>query len=127
MTDATGDFFQKLAHRHHDRRLQAIDHGSVRFDISDRGRARHWLVRIARGRIWVAQVDSPRGGDAVVEADSSVFDRIARGEAYFLTTVLRGEATVIGSPHLFATVRKLFPPPPYRHADETERSGGSHE
>ncbi|MGC4763896.1 SCP2 sterol-binding domain-containing protein [Micromonospora sp. DT46] len=110
MADATQDFFHGLARRGHDRRLRSIDEGSVRFDISRDGRTAHWLVSIEKGDIRVTE--EATGGDAVVEADRAVFDRIASGEAYFLTTVLRGEAAVAGSPRLFATVRKLFPPPP---------------
>ncbi|MGK5523064.1 SCP2 sterol-binding domain-containing protein [Micromonospora sp. URMC 107] len=110
MADATEDFFHGLARRGHDRRLRAIDEGSVRFDISREGRTDHWLVSIDKGDIRVTE--EATGGDAVVEADRAVFDRIASGEAYFLTTVLRGEASVAGSPRLFATVRRLFPPPP---------------
>ncbi|MFY1594009.1 SCP2 sterol-binding domain-containing protein [Micromonospora sp. WMMD737] len=123
MADATEDFFHGLARRGHDRRLRAIDEGSVRFDISRDGRTDHWLVSIEKGDVRVSEEET--GGDAVVEADRAVFDRIASGEAYFLTTVLRGEAAVAGSPRLFATVRKLFPPPPTSRA--TRRRGGGHE
>lgn len=124
MADATRDFFHGLSRRGHDRRLRVIDEGSVRFDISRDGRTDHWLVSIEKGDIRVSEEATATGGDAVVEADREVFDRIATGEAYFLTTVLRGEATVAGSPRLFATVRKLFPPPPA--SADTRRQGGSH-
>ncbi|MCX4390866.1 sterol-binding protein [Micromonospora peucetia] len=122
MADATQEFFDGLARRGHDRRLTAIDEGSVRFDISRDGRTDHWLVAIDRGDITVSK--QATGGDAVVEADGAVFDRIASGEAYFLTTVLRGEAAVAGSPRIFATVRKLFPPPPTSRG--SRRRGGDH-
>ncbi|MEU9507967.1 sterol-binding protein [Micromonospora sp. NPDC048170] len=122
MADATQDFFHGLARRGHDRRLTSIDEGSVRFDISRDGRTDHWLVAIDRGDITVSE--QATGGDAVVEADGAVFDRIASGEAYFLTTVLRGEAAVAGNPRIFATVRKLFPPPPASRG--TPRRGGGH-
>jgi hypothetical protein len=119
MADATQDFFHSLARRGHDRRLTVIDEGSVRFDIDRGGQVDHWLVAIEKGDITVTE--QATGGDAVVRADRAVFDRIASGEAYFLTTVLRGEAAVEGSPRLFATVRRLFPPPP---AAGTTRSRG---
>ncbi|SCL44157.1 SCP-2 sterol transfer family protein [Micromonospora citrea] len=119
MTDVTQEFFHSLARRGHDRRLTAIDEGSVRFDIARDGRVDHWLVTIAKGDVTVTE--QATGGDAVVRADRAVFDRIASGRAYFLTTVLRGEAAVEGSPRLFATVRRLFPPPP---ASGTARSRG---
>lgn len=109
MVDVTQAFFRGLAQRGHDPRLTAIYEGSVRFDISWNGHTDHWLVSIAKGDITVSE--RATGGDAVVQADRRVFDRIASGEAYFLTTVLRGEATVEGSPRLFAIVRRLFPPP----------------
>ncbi|MEU4775240.1 SCP2 sterol-binding domain-containing protein [Micromonospora sp. NPDC023644] len=123
MADATQDFFHGLARRGHDRRLRAIDEGSVRFDISREGRTDHWLVSIDKGDIRVTE--EATGGDAVVQADRAVFDRIASGEAYFLTTVLRGEASVAGSPRLFATVRRLFPPPP--SSGGPRRRGGGHD
>jgi hypothetical protein len=123
MADATQDFFRGLAQRGHDRRLTAIHQGSVRFDISRDGQVDHWLVSIAKGDITVSEQET--GGDAVVRADRAVFDRIASGEAYFLTSVLRGEATVEGSPRLFATVRRLFPPPPASLRRESR--GGGHE
>lgn len=110
MADVTADFFRGLARRKDDCRLTALHEGSVRFDITRDGQVDHWLVSIAKGDIRVTE--QATGGDAVVRADRAVFDRIASGEAYFLTTVLRGEATVEGSPRLFATVRRLFPPPP---------------
>jgi hypothetical protein len=122
MADATQDFFRGLARRGHDRRLRAIDEGSVRFDIDSDGRIDHWLVAIDKGDITVTE--QATGGDAVVRADRAVFDRIASGEAYFLTTVLRGEAAVEGSPQLFATVRRLFPPPP---SSGTTRARGGHD
>lgn len=123
MADVTQDFFRGLAGRGRDRRLTAIHEGSVRFDISRNGQTDHWLVCIAKGGITVSE--QATGGDAVVRADRAVFDRIASGEAYFLTTVLRGEATVEGSPRLFATVRRLFPPPPT--SQQTRRRGGGDE
>ncbi|MEU5948979.1 SCP2 sterol-binding domain-containing protein [Micromonospora sp. NPDC047465] len=123
MGNATQDFFRSLAQRGHDRRLTAIDEGSVRFDISRDGRVDRWLVSIDKGDITVSE--QATGGDAVVQADGAVFDRIASGEAYFLTTVLRGEATVAGSPRLFASLRRLFPPPP--RSAGTEHRGGDHE
>ncbi|MDZ5447093.1 SCP2 sterol-binding domain-containing protein [Micromonospora sp. 4G57] len=123
MADVTQDFFRSLADRGHDRRLTALHEGSVRFDISQDGQVDHWLVSIVKGDITVSE--QATGGDAVVRADRAVFDRIASGEAYFLTTVLRGEATVEGSPRLFATVRRLFPPPPA--SQETRRRRGDHE
>ncbi|BCL18115.1 SCP2 sterol-binding domain-containing protein [Micromonospora sagamiensis] len=119
MADATQDFFDSLAQRGHDPRLRAIDEGSVRFDVSQDGQVQHWLVSIGRGDIAVSE--NATGGDAVVRAERSVFDRIASGEAYFLTTVLRGEATVEGSPRIFAVIRRLFPPPP---ASRTARHRG---
>ncbi|PPA59153.1 SCP2 sterol-binding domain-containing protein [Micromonospora chalcea] len=109
MVDATEEFFQGLGQRRQ-RGLTALHEGTVRFDIAGDGSVDHWLVSIARGEVTAAR--QATGGDAVVRADRAVFDRIARGEAYFLTTVLRGEAEVEGSPRLFATVRRLFPSPP---------------
>ncbi|XTZ14404.1 SCP2 sterol-binding domain-containing protein [Micromonospora echinospora] len=120
MADATRDFFHSLARRGHDPRLKAIGAGSVRFDVSRAGQVDHWLVSIGDGDVTVSE--EPTGGDAVVRADRSVFDRIASGEAYFLTTVLRGEATVEGSPRIFAVIRRLFPPPPPSGA--RRRGGG---
>ncbi|MFC8847457.1 MULTISPECIES: SCP2 sterol-binding domain-containing protein [unclassified Micromonospora] len=109
MSDATQKFFQDLHHREHDRRLR-IASGSVRFDIGDGDQQQHWLVRMHDGTVSVAA--QATGGDAVVRTDRATFNRIASGEAYFLTAVLRGEATVEGSPRLFALVRRLFPAPP---------------
>ncbi|MFI6822811.1 SCP2 sterol-binding domain-containing protein [Micromonospora sp. NPDC050187] len=120
MADATRDFFHSLAQRGHDPRLRAIGAGSVRFDVSRHGQVDHWLVSIGDGDVTVSE--EATGGDAVVRADRAVFDRIASGEAYFLTTVLRGEATVEGSPRIFAVIRRLFPPPPPSGA--RRRGGG---
>jgi hypothetical protein len=124
MENATRDFFRSLARRGHDRRLTEIHHGSVRFDLSRDGHVDHWLVSISEGVISVSEQGT--GGDAMVRADQAVFDRIATGEAYFLTSVLRGEAAVEGDPRLFAIVRRLFPPPPASRAAR-RRSDGGHE
>ena len=124
MADATRDFFDGLSRRGHDRRLRAIDEGSVRFDISRDGRTDHWLVAIEKGDITVVRRGDGHRRRRGRRGGPGVFDRIASGEAYFLTTVLRGEAAVAGSPRLFATVRKLFPPPPA--SADARRQGGSH-
>lgn len=107
--DATEEFFEKLARRGHARRLE-INNGSVRFDITGDHRTEHWLVEMNDGDIEVSKTDV--GGDAAIQADRAVFNRIASGEAYFLTTVLRGEASVQGNPRMLAMIRRLFPPPP---------------
>lgn len=107
--DATEEFFFNLRRRGHDPRLE-IDNGSVRFDIMQDNQTEHWLVDMNGGDISVTTSDV--GGDAAVQADRAVFNRIASGEAYFLTTVLQGKASVEGNPRLLALIRRLFPPPP---------------
>lgn len=120
MVDATEEFFFNLRRRQHDPRLE-IDSGSVRFDITRDGQTEHWLVEMNKGDITVSETDA--GGDAAVQADREVFNRIASGEWYFLTTVLRGEASVEGSPRLLSLIRRLFPPPPMASARSEDRAG----
>ncbi|HEY0697045.1 MAG TPA: sterol-binding protein [Micromonospora sp.] len=109
MADPTDEFFAGLRRRGYDPFVALVD-GSVRFDISRNSETDHWLVVLRAGRVEV--VEKATGGDAVIQVDRATFNRIVSGRAYFLTTVLRGEASVTGSPSLFSLVRRLFPAAP---------------
>ena len=109
MQDATETFFQELASRGHDPRL-ANARGTLRFDLTNGGRAARWLVAIDKGDIAVSRRNAK--ADCVVRAGKGLFDDIAKGEANAFTAVLRGAMSIDGEPELLVSFQRLFPAPP---------------
>jgi putative sterol carrier protein len=106
MPDATAEFFEELAARGHDPRLNKV-RGTMRFDLTNGKRRTRWLVTIDRGDIAV----SHRNGkaDCVVRAEKAVFDGIAGGEVNAFAAVLRGVLSVEGDREMLVYFQRLFP------------------
>jgi SCP-2 sterol transfer family len=109
MGDQTDDFFE---------RLDGIDErgyfmgqsGSIRFDIRDGGRLRHWRVRSDKGRL---TVDSAAGdADCVLSTDIATMEAIVAGRQNAMAALLRGALTSHGRTALLVGFQKLFPGPP---------------
>jgi hypothetical protein len=107
MADATTEFMNKLGRRGHDPLLRKVNE-TVRFDLVN-GKTDRWLVRIANGDVTV----SHKGGaaDTVIRADKELFDRMARGEANPVASVLRGELGWEGAWKSLVSIQRLFPGP----------------
>jgi putative sterol carrier protein len=113
MTDATTEFFKELNRRHTDPTLKGVD-VRIRFDVTDDGAVRHWLVAIRDGVIEA----SPGEGEAdcVIGTDRRVTDAIVEGRVNPMAALLRGQLDVAGNPDLLILVKRLFPtlPPAQR-------------
>jgi putative sterol carrier protein len=109
VTDATTEFFQALGTRGHEPLLEKAT-GTVRFDLSNGKRTRHWLVTIRKGDVTVSQKSAH--ADCVARADTEVFDGIVRGEVNAMAALLRGTISFEGDPELPVLFQRLFPGPP---------------
>jgi putative sterol carrier protein len=98
----------ELGRRGHDPLLRKVNE-TIRFDLVN-GKTDRWLVRIENGDVTVAH----KGGaaDTVVRADREVFDRMARGKANPVASVLRGDVAWEGAWRNLVAVQRLFPGPP---------------
>jgi putative sterol carrier protein len=106
MSDATTEFFDKLAQRGHEPLLRKT-RGTVRFDLSHGGKTECRYLTIDRGDIAVSKKRS--SADGVLRADRALFDRIASGEVNPIAAVLRGELAVEGDWRLLVLIQRLFP------------------
>jgi putative sterol carrier protein len=108
MADATTEFMNELGRRGHDPLLRKVTE-TVRFDLVNGKKTDRWLVRIENGDVTV----SHKGGaaDTVVRADKELFDRMARGEANPVASVLRGDLGWEGAWKSLVAVQRLFPGP----------------
>jgi hypothetical protein len=111
MTDPTTEFFQGLAARGHEPRLEKAT-GTIRFELTNGKRTARWLVTIEKGDIDVSHKNLK--ADCVVRADKKLFDGVAGGEVNAFAAVLRGEIGVEGKTELLVLFQRLFPAPPER-------------
>jgi SCP-2 sterol transfer family len=108
MTNATTEFFERLAERSAEPSLGRTS-GSVRVDVDRDGKIEQWRVVINRGALVVS-----RSGDAaecVITATGTVFDDLATGRANALAATLRNELLIDGDPGLLVRFQRLFPAP----------------
>ena len=107
MADPTSDFFERLG-QPGGRPLGNVT-ASIRIDL-DRGGAReHWLLAIDMGNISVSRKNVR--ADAALHTDKEIFDRLVRGEASPLASMLRGLVRVEGDTELIVLFQGLFPAP----------------
>lgn len=108
VTDPAASFFEALS-RGGTHPLLTKARGSLRFEVRDGDRIRHWLIRIDRGDVSVSR---RRGAaDCVVRSEAAVLDRLTTGEINALAGFLRGELTVEGDPELLVLFQRVFPGP----------------
>jgi putative sterol carrier protein len=98
----------ELGRRGHDPLLRKVNE-TVRFDLVTGKKTERWLVRIENGDVTV----SHKGGaaDTVIRADKELFERMARGEANPVASVLRGDLGWEGAWKSLVAVQRLFPGP----------------
>jgi glycogen debranching enzyme len=109
MTDATAEFFDGLARRGHDPRLENVG-GSIRFDLAHDDRLDHWFVAIEDGDVSVSREE--READCVVRIDKPVFDRLVKGETSAVAAWLRNQVKIRGRFPLLRLFERLYPGPP---------------
>jgi putative sterol carrier protein len=121
MADSTTEFMNDLNRRGRDPLLRKVNE-TLRFDLSSGEKIDRWLVRIKNGDVTV----SHKGGAAetVIRADREVFDRLVRGEANPVASVLRGDVGWEGAWRNLVAVQRLFPGPPTAAHGQPSASGG---
>ena len=105
MTDATTRFFEELAQRGHEPRLENAS-GSLRFDIANGRATAHWFVSIDRGNVAVSR--SGDAADCTILASRTVFDGLASGKASAVAAVLRGTLSIEGDWRLLVLFRRIL-------------------
>lgn len=106
--DPTADFFDALARRGYEP-LLARASGTVRFDLVDGTRTRHWYVAVGKGDVTVSH-QSPTT-DASVRVDKAFFDDMVRGRVNATAAILRGAMVPEGDLGLLLLFQRLFPGP----------------
>ncbi len=109
MTDATSKFFDSITQPRPQPPMGDVT-ATIRVDL-DRGKAsEHWLLTVDKGNISVSSKNVK--ADAVMHTDKELFERIVRGEANAMASVLRGLITGEGDPELLVLFQRLFPGSP---------------
>jgi glycogen debranching enzyme len=109
MTDVTAEFFDALARRGYDPRLENVN-GTMRFDLAHDDRIDHWFVDIDDGNVSVSREE--RDADCVVQTDKAVFDRLVTGETISRAAWMRDQVTIHGPLSLLRLFERLYPSPP---------------
>jgi hypothetical protein len=118
MTDATAEFFQRLAGRGHEPLLEKVK-GTIRFDVVDGGRTARWLVTLDDGDVSVSRKNV--AADCVVRTERTVFGAMVSGQANAMSTYLRGRMTFEGDPELLVSFQRSLPGPATRRPSSAER------
>jgi putative sterol carrier protein len=121
MTDATTEFFDRLAERGHEQLLEKAT-GTLKFELVDGKRVDRWLLSIDKGDVTVSRKGT-RTADCTVRAQKELFDGIAGGKVNAMAAVLRGELTIVGDAELVVLLQRLFPSPPPARARRRNRAG----
>ena len=109
MSDATAEFFARLAERGHEPRLEKAK-GSIRIDLLDGKPTTRWLVTIAGGDVAVSHRNA--AADCTLWMDKGLFERLATGEVNAFAAFLRGAIEFDGDPALLLLFQRLLPGPP---------------
>src|SRR5262245_60719316 len=104
MSDTTTQFFEQLGKRGHE---PLLDHatGTIRFDIRNGKRTERWFVSVQKGDIAVSHGNG--AADAVVTADSELFESLATGKENAMAAMLRGAMVAEGRVQLLAQFQRL--------------------
>ena len=105
MPDTTSEFFDGLARRGHDSSLEKAN-GTVRFDLTDKGKTARWRVTIAKGDLSVSRENGE--ADCVIHAEKQDFEEIVAGELNPMAAMLRGKMGIQGDPELVVLFQRLF-------------------
>jgi hypothetical protein len=119
VSDATAEFFNRLARRGSTRLLRKTS-GTIRFDLQNDHGVDHWLITINNSDLQVSR--QVHDADCIIRADQALFDRMARGEVKPLAAWLRNEITSEGQFRMIVLLERIFPPPPgARHPRDFDR------
>ena len=121
MADTTTQFFEQLGQRGHE---PLLDHatGTIRFDLRQGKRTDSWFVSVKKGDIAVSHDNGH--ADAVVTADSELFEGLATGKENAMAAMLRGDIVAEGRVQLLAQFQRLLPGPPKSRRRRTRADSG---
>jgi putative sterol carrier protein len=105
MVDATAEFFEQLQTSGHEPLLDKVS-GSVRFELENGKEMDRWFVSIDRGDVHVSHRNAK--ADCTVRTRKELFDRITRGEANAMASLLRGTLAIDGNYELLVLFQRLF-------------------
>lgn len=108
-SSSAATFFDALARRGQEPLLRRAA-GTLRFDLTDHGRAEHWFVALRHGEVDVSRGSDP--ADAVVRVNAETFEGMVAGRVNAMAAVLRGEIEVEGDLGLVLLFQRVFPSPP---------------
>ncbi|GII22863.1 SCP2 sterol-binding domain-containing protein [Planosporangium mesophilum] len=108
MTSPTEEFFDDLVQRTHIPLLKRAN-GTIRFDLMQGACSEHWLLSISDGDVSVSR--DMTEADCYLRADRELFDRIAVGDDYVLSALLRGVLAADGDLELVVLIERLLPGP----------------
>jgi hypothetical protein len=117
----TEDFFDELARRRHEPRLENVT-GSTRVELVQGTCTEHWYLEITNGDISVSRENME--ADAAFRAERALFDRAATGEENLFAALLRGAVTAEGDLGLIVVLERLLPGPPSSAARRLVSRGG---
>jgi putative sterol carrier protein len=119
-TDVIAQFFDELAARKHEPRLEKTN-GTLRFEVVNGSRTELFLLTVKKGDVAVSRRTG--AADLVVRGERHLLERVFRGRANAMAAVLRGELMIIGfAPELLVLFQRLLPRP--RDASRMGRRAG---
>lgn len=102
------EFFEELERGGHHPLLRTMS-ASIRFDLDTGHGMERWHVAVDQGDVVVTR-DS-KDADCVVVMPAELFDRIVRGDANFMASLVRGAISVEGDVRPLVRFQRLFPGP----------------
>jgi putative sterol carrier protein len=108
MTDATADFFHSLVHDGGRQPLGNLT-ATIRIDLEAGEATEHWLLAVDKGHVAVSH--RAVKADATMRTTKELFDRLVRGEANAMASLLRGLVSADGDTALLLPLQRLFPGP----------------
>ena len=108
MADATAEFFERMRSRGYEPLLDNIS-GSVRLDLENGKELERWLVSVEKGNVQVSHRNVK--ADCTVRTHKAHFDKLVKGEANAMASLLRGTLAIDGNYELLVRFQRLFPGP----------------
>jgi putative sterol carrier protein len=107
MARATTRFFEALAQRKDAPAFRDLS-GTIRCDLKDGKRTRHWYVTVRKGDITISH--STEKADCTFATDVATFEAILAGKMNAFAAVLRGACAVEGKVRMLIALQSIFTP-----------------
>ena len=105
MTGQTRKFFEALAERGHDPRLEDAT-GTLRVDVEDQHQVEYWFLTVEKGDVTVSRGDAE--ADAVIRADRKLFESMLAGEISPVVAFRRDSIVPRGNLGLIQAFQRVF-------------------